>query len=324
MEEAHDKGDEAILVKGEGSSSSMFMLTRHRHRPVIVDRNTNPASLSMMQSKPHRASPRNNDSSNDKNSNGQHHKNKYPLLRWWSSPSKMMILFYMILATLAAGLMFLMGKEENSPYYQQDFRLILRNFQPRSPLSEPAELPKPRPKITFIVLADPKSLNKYKNNLATINCYAKLQGYEFMGIDVSESCRQQGIKNFFFLKHCTVLEHMRQEANSATQPNLDSWYVVLDGDNAVVNNNHRVEEYIAKGGGKDVIHGLRFHNNEVMAGNYLIKNTVYSRQYLQDWVSLHPENPETPYAGYNQIMEHYIGFYCRDWEILLSLDMMIA
>jgi hypothetical protein len=159
-------------------------------------------------------------------------------------------------------------------------------------------------KITIMVLADPKSLKRYENNLMSLECYAKLQGYSFIAQDASESCRST-IDNFFFLKHCTVLEQMQleqQESEEGETVTTDSWFLVLDADNAVVNFNHRIEEYIQKGGkDKDVIHGLRFHNNEVTASNYLVHNTKWGRDYLQEWISLHPGNSNThhQYGGMN-------------------------
>ena len=65
-------------------------------------------------------------------------------------------------------------------------------------------------------------------------------------------------------------------------------YLVLDGDHAVINPIHRLEDFYSRGWNKDVVHGLRFHNNEIMAGYFFMRNTAWSRQYLREWMLLYP------------------------------------
>lgn len=164
-----------------------------------------------------------------------------------------------------------------------------------------------KPKISIIVIADPVSLKRYEHNLATLACYSNRQGYTFIARDASDACRKS-IDNIFFLKHCTVLEEMKEAEQHQREQVLlfngkavaDSWFLVLDADNAVVNFNHRIEDYISKArfDNKDIIHGLRFHNNEVIAGNYLVRNTQWAKDYLEEWASLHPEG-EHEFGGMN-------------------------
>ncbi|OEU23587.1 hypothetical protein FRACYDRAFT_267561 [Fragilariopsis cylindrus CCMP1102] len=86
-------------------------------------------------------------------------------------------------------------------------------------------------------------------------------------------------------------------ANSASsrlnsEKQQDHWFLVLDGDIAVINSNHRIEEYIEaskNGYNGDVIHSLRFHNNEVLAYCYLVKNSKFGRDYIRSWAELYPE-----------------------------------
>jgi len=93
------------------------------------------------------------------------------------------------------------------------------------------------------------------------------------------------LRNFsnhiFFQRWCTYLEEIEASTD------ID-WFLTLDGDVAVVNFNHSIESYIEND--KDIIHVLREHNNEVMAGYVLIRNSPYGRAYLRDWISLNPDN----------------------------------
>ena len=76
-------------------------------------------------------------------------------------------------------------------------------------------------------------------------------------------------------------------------PEID-YIMVLDNDNFVVTPYHKIESFIAPK--KDIIFAIRFHNNEVMAGNYIIQNTIFSRSFLSDWMNMGAGND---YLGMN-------------------------
>ena len=131
------------------------------------------------------------------------------------------------------------------------------------------------PEITMLIIADKSSQQKYQKNIENMRCYAEKHGYGFLVESLSTNCEQNTRGNFFYKKHCTVKE--------IAEITKSQWLFVLDGDNAVVNFDKKLEEYIDDS--KQVIHGTRFHNNEISAGNYIIRNTDWGRQYLADWSS---------------------------------------
>lgn len=130
-------------------------------------------------------------------------------------------------------------------------------------------------KITILIIVDVKSQNKYKKNIENMRCYANKHQYTFLIEPISDKCEKINSGNFFFQKHCTVKQLMESIKSE--------WIMVLDADNAVVNFDKKIEEFIDES--KQVIHGTRFHNNEISAGNYIIRNTDWGRKYLTDWYS---------------------------------------
>jgi hypothetical protein len=162
--------------------------------------------------------------------------------------------------------------------------------------SLPALIPQVR--ISIVQVSDDSSRSKLAHNIDNLECYARLQGYEFISANIDSEC-QQRTSDIHFQRQCTVQKIMMSAAanNSASsrlnsEKQQDHWFLVLDGDIALINSNHRIEEYIEasnNGYHGDVIHSLRFHNNEVMAYCYLVKNSKFGRDYIRSWAELYPE-----------------------------------
>jgi len=158
--------------------------------------------------------------------------------------------------------------------------------------------PPPRPYI--VIVADPKSQQRYSSNIQSLKCYGKVHNVNVIVTAISDACKES-VDGFFFQKHCQVAELMTEQAAADTFNKTANgpWFLVLDADNAVVNFNHRIEDYGHPT--KDVIHGLRFHNNEVMAGYYMVRNTAYGREYVRDWSLLGPKHKDIHgYSGMNE------------------------
>lgn len=153
--------------------------------------------------------------------------------------------------------------------------------------TEPRALRRRKPKIVMFVLNDKKSMKHYRPNTVSLQNYATKFGYKFIEMDPSIRCNH--IRSFFFQKHCLVFHYINDTGVTG-----DTWYFVLDGDNAVRNQYTTIalEDYIKPD--KDILYYYRFHNNEIMGGNYAIKNSKWAMNYLKSYYELHKT-----YRGFN-------------------------
>lgn len=97
----------------------------------------------------------------------------------------------------------------------------------------------------------------------TVECYAARQGYRFVRATRQEGdeCSSRYAEDVFYRKHCYAAEQLRSVG----------WLLVLDADSAIVSAGRRIEEWIDDS--KDVILYERWLSGELMAGNYLVKNS---------------------------------------------------
>lgn len=133
-------------------------------------------------------------------------------------------------------------------------------------------------RFVIIIIADKQSQEKYKDNIENIKCYAEHYNYDVIVSDTHSSCKG----HFFIKKHCTVRKILDMYTFE--------WALVLDGDVAVVNYQRKLDEFVHNNA--SVIHGIRFHNNEICACTYFIRNDEYGKKYLDDWVY-------SGYTGFN-------------------------
>lgn len=150
--------------------------------------------------------------------------------------------------------------------------------------------------IMFVIVCDPASCNKYKENIESIRLYSDnthitgTHSYRVTVLDIEP----EWSRDWFFVKHRMVWNFMMETSAE--------WIVVLDGDTAVINpQGHDLYTDYIKNTNADVIHYMREHNNEVMAGNYIVRNTDYGRAYVKDWSELRPEDKGVhhAYPGWN-------------------------
>uniref|UniRef100_A0A0K0FFH7 Glycosyltransferase n=1 Tax=Strongyloides venezuelensis TaxID=75913 RepID=A0A0K0FFH7_STRVS len=77
-----------------------------------------------------------------------------------------------------------------------------------------------------------------------------------------------------FRRHCIIANYAQKHKNDI------KYIVFIDGDVGVVNPIHRLENYLPKGGG-DILFYDRVFTREIMAGSYIIRNTLYTRSFLR-------------------------------------------
>eukprot|EP00122_Pirum_gemmata_P000534 Pgem_evm1s476 len=134
--------------------------------------------------------------------------------------------------------------------------------------------------------------------------------------------------DIFFKKQCMVLNFLEQQQQQLQQQQLqqqqqkqqqqqqqplpqpqprppqpqylqngNNYVLVLDADTAILNMTYNLEDFIYPG--KDIHFYRRVHSTEIAAGNYLLKNTKWTRQFMKEWVDLRPELRSTHHSFSN-------------------------
>jgi hypothetical protein len=118
-----------------------------------------------------------------------------------------------------------------------------------------------------------------------------LKNYTLFPVQIPDKipeCRKTG--KFYHGKLCIVHRIL------TLHQHID-WLLVLDGDLAIVNpEDHLIEDFLGNRV-QDLVFCFRFFNNEVAAGHYIVRNTLWSQDFFLDWAQL--LLPGSPYGGYN-------------------------
>lgn len=148
--------------------------------------------------------------------------------------------------------------------------------------------------VTIVTFLNDVDEPRYKENLNSFKCYAGRHRYKILafGDDGSyfahppqssrlqnerlRKCHQK-VSDFFLRKQCFVLETLNELPDGEI-------LAVLDADSYIINQTYPIAPF-AKGA---VTHYERFQSGEIMAGNYLLRNSPFARWYLTEWVSFDP------------------------------------
>ena len=131
---------------------------------------------------------------------------------------------------------------------------------------------------------------KYENNLNTMRCYAaQHEDYAFVTIDldqISDPALQRGCskKSPMFLRHCVFANYL------ANHPHYRG-ALFIEADCAVFNYEIRFENFLRAE--TDMSMDIRFHNGEITAGIYIVRNVAFVLDFLKQWsVSNFPHNAD--------------------------------
>jgi hypothetical protein len=125
------------------------------------------------------------------------------------------------------------------------------------------------PRLAVLVAIDPDTLLFYKTEMSAWACYCSLHGYHF----IEEHITLLKGRNYY---------HSRQRIIQKYLPHFQ-WIVFIDGDSWVVNRTKRFEEILDDR--YDILLSMR-ENHEIFCGALIIRNSPYSRSFLDNWLKL--------------------------------------
>jgi len=131
----------------------------------------------------------------------------------------------------------------------------------------------------IVIVADQRVLASYRPALRSMRCYGQRHGYDVHVLDPRDhsfaggKCSSHG--HMMFRRHCMALHVMESGGYG--------WVAGFDGDVGALDAGRRLESLLTRPG-LDVVHEERFHNGEVQAGAYLVRNSEFGRKYLRDWM----------------------------------------
>lgn len=124
----------------------------------------------------------------------------------------------------------------------------------------------------------------YARQMQSVVCYATRHGYGYDQIDPASFERCSEFKDvFFFAKHCAVAEYLKGLKRGALA-------YVLDGD--VAEANPAVKLHMFDSPGMDIIFYERLWNSEIVSGNYIARNTLFTRIFLRKWALYFYKQPK--------------------------------
>jgi len=140
-----------------------------------------------------------------------------------------------------------------------------------------------RRNVGVVVVGDPSFQRRYQAQIKSMRCYADRHGYDMHLLTASEYVECKRFKDFFFRKHCTVSKWLE------TQP---AHYIaaVFDGDVVAAAPKRGLDTWIDHGADVQLYNRCLFH--EIMAGNYMVRNTPFSRDFLMRWAKYYDRRPK--------------------------------
>jgi len=135
-------------------------------------------------------------------------------------------------------------------------------------------------RVGLVIVSDTHHQQVYDAHIKSVKCYAERQQYDMYVIDTeSKNCAHP---DFFFRKHCLVREFMESKPAGYQ-------IVVLDGDVHVGVLERGLDKWLNDE--MDVQLYMRDTMDEIMAGNYMVRNTPLGRKFLEHWSNYNYKKP---------------------------------
>jgi hypothetical protein len=135
--------------------------------------------------------------------------------------------------------------------------------------------------IGVVMLADRQFQRTYSPHVRSQRCFASWRAYDFFIFESSDfPVCQRFSKVFFFQKHCIIAEFLKTQAP-------DYVAIVVDADVLAVVLDRGIEEWLIQE--EDIIFYTR--GTEIAAGNYIVRNTAWSRAFLLAWADFITRQP---------------------------------
>jgi len=138
-------------------------------------------------------------------------------------------------------------------------------------------------RIAIVLLGDTRFQAKYKTQIQSLKCFADGHGYELRILLGNEYEACKNYRDYFFRKHCTVAEWLESQPATLVA-------AIVDADVVAAVLERGLEKWANHPA--DVQLYQRCLLPEIMAGNYMVRNTPFSRTFLRNWAKYNFEMPK--------------------------------
>ncbi|CAI5441081.1 unnamed protein product [Caenorhabditis angaria] len=144
-----------------------------------------------------------------------------------------------------------------------------------------------------MVLAKGTNLSAYELAVDSIECYSRIQEYQFIIVEDQDFDCEQNDK--YFRRHCVVAQLL---------PFFQT-LIFLDADVGIVNPKKRIEDFQTPE--FDIIFYDRFYNWEIALGSYIVRNTQFAIDLLTDFANYEKMLPKSFHGTDNGALHLFLA-----------------